>query len=93
MKKTAVTALLGGALVGALALAPTASAAPTWVEDESASICNSLSLASEVDGDWINIQIQSLQLSHDASRSEAVAGIRAAAQGYCPQYLTAVPAR
>lgn len=92
MKKTIAAA---GLFIGAaaLALAPTASAAPTWVEDESASICNSLYLEAEAGGSWINTTIQMLQLTHDASRAEAVTGIRAAAEGYCPEYLSAVPAR
>ena len=42
---------------------------------------------------WVSMQIQSLQLTQDASRSEAVTGIRQAASGYCPEYLSVVPAR
>ena len=82
--KGIMTALVVGA--AAVALAAPANAQPSWVEDESAAICNALSLAAS-DSDWVSIQIQSLQLSQDASRAEAVAGIRAAASAYCPEYL------
>jgi hypothetical protein len=90
MKKVMLASALA---VGALALAAPAQAAPSWVEDESAAICNALSLADAGYSDWVSIQIQSLQLSQDASRSEAVTGIRAAASDYCPEYLSVVPAR
>jgi hypothetical protein len=43
--------------------------------------------------EWMSIEISLLQTSHDASRAEAVAGIRQAANGYCPEYLSVVPAR
>ena len=81
-----------GAAIAALVLAPAASAAPSWVEDEGASICNTLSLGAD-DSDWVRIGIQSLQLGHDASRAEALSGMRAAAADYCPEYLSVVPSR
>ncbi|UTQ77875.1 hypothetical protein [Mycolicibacterium phage Kashi_SSH1] len=91
MKTTLALAVLGTAVT--LALAPVAQAAPAWVEDESANICNSLNLASTYDRSWVTTQISLLQLSHDIGRAEAVAGIRAAAIEYCPEYLSVVPAK
>jgi hypothetical protein len=64
------------------------------VVDESAMICNSLSLTtSQHDNDWVNMQITSLQMQYDLSRSQAVSGIRAAVSTYCPEYLSVAPAR
>ena len=94
MKKITKAALLIGAGAAAVAMAAPANADYSWVADESAAICNALSLASDLnDNDWVSMQIQSLQLTQDASRSEAVTGIRQAASGYCPEYLSVVPAR
>lgn len=92
MKKITKAALVLGAGAAAIAMAAPANAEYSWVADESASICNSLSLTSS-GYDWMSIEISSLQLSQDVSRSEAVTGIRQAAVGYCPQYLSVVPAR
>ena len=92
MKKLITTALAGGAVAVALLGAGTASADYSWVPDKSAEICNALSLTN--DGyDWMSIQISSLQLTQHVGRAEAVTGIRQAANGYCPQYVSAVPAR
>jgi len=88
-------AVMGSLMIGGAALvigAGIARADYTWVTDESADICNSLSLVSDLhDNDWITMQISTLQLSHDIGRAEAVAGIRQAAAGYCPEYLTVAP--
>lgn len=89
--KTATFAVAACAATLALTTG-TANATPAWVEDEAASICNGLSLESE-GYDWLNITISMLQLSQDIGRAEAVSGIRAAAAGYCPQYLSVVPSR
>lgn len=92
MKKLILTALAGVGI--ALALAPTASAnGPIPVVDESASICNTLSLVHSGYTEWNNIEISMLQLSYDASRGQAVAAMRSAAISYCPQYLSSVPSK
>ena len=77
-----------------LCVIPLAHAEYSWVTDESASICNSLSLVHDLhDNDWITMEISSLQLTQDVGRAEAVAGIRQAATGYCPEYVSYVPTR
>ena len=93
MKKVITkAALIIGAGAVAVAMAAPANAEYDWVADESAAICNALSLT-DSGYDWMSIQIQSLQLTQDVSRAEAVTGIRQAASGYCPQYLSLAPAR
>ena len=101
MKKLHAVASAGAIILGvitgvtgsALLSAGSAHADYGWVEDESASICSSLHLQAGGYGDWITSEISMLQLSHDIGRAEAVAGIRQAATGYCPQNLSAVPVR
>ena len=93
MKKLLTTVLAGGAAAVALLGAGTASADYSWVADESAGICSSLSLQKSGWGDWVTTEISMLQLTQDIGRAEAVAGIRQAAVSYCPQHLSAVPAR
>jgi hypothetical protein len=91
MKKLFAVVAIGAA---AITLAAPANAAPSWTEDESASICNYLSLQTSVPStDWVSLNISMLQLQYDATRAEAVAGIRAAAVGYCPKNLPSVPSR
>jgi hypothetical protein len=86
--------ITAGLVAAALALAPVAQASANWIDDESAMICNSLSLtSSQHDNDWVNMQITSLQMQYDLSRSQAVSGIRAAVSTYCPEYLSVAPAR
>lgn len=96
MKKTLGALLMMGTVgVGSaagLCLSPSAHAAPSWVADESAGICNALYLESQ-GYDWNNTQIQLLQLSYDVSRAQAVQGIRQAATEYCPEYLSAAPSK
>ena len=89
MKKIVTILALG---ISGLIFAPSAQAS-TWVEDESAAICNTLSLVDAGYSDWNNIQISLLQLTYDVSRSEAVAGMREAAVSYCPEYVSSVPLR
>ena len=68
MKKITKAALIIGAGATAVALAAPANAEYSWVADESASICNSLSLTSDLhDNDWVSMEIQSLQLTQPAS--------------------------
>ena len=86
-------ALVIGAGAAAVVMAAPANAEYDWVADESAAICNTLSLVDSGYDEWMSIEISLLQTSHDASRAEAVAGIRQAASGYCPEYLSVVPAR
>jgi hypothetical protein len=93
--------IAGGVVAGGLMLtaaglvmgAGIAHAQYGWVEDESASICNSLSLAADKYGDssWVTLQISMLQLSQDIGRREAVAGIHQAATQYCPEYIAYTP--
>lgn len=88
----AATAVVGLAVAAGVLAAP-AQAEYSWVGDESAGICNAMSLVHSGYSDWASIEISSLQLTQNISRSEAVAGIRQAASGYCPEYLSVVPAR
>ena len=75
-------------------MATPANADYAWVADQSADICNYLSLQKSVPStDWVTLSISSLQLSQDVSRAEAVTGIRQAATTYCPQHLSVVPVR
>jgi hypothetical protein len=89
-----VLGVIAGAAGSALLNPASAHAEYSWVTDESASICNSLSLVHDLhDNDWITMEISSLQLTQDVGRAEAVAGIRQAATGYCPEYVSYVPTR
>ena len=94
MKLLAISAVVGALGAAAFLHAPSAFAnGPIPVVDESASICNSLSLVDSGYKDFGNMQIQSLQLMYDASRAEAVAAIESAAISYCPEYKSSVPVR
>jgi hypothetical protein len=98
MKKVITAALMGGVAAAATAamvgVATPANADYAWVADQSADICNYLSLQKSVPStDWVTLSISSLQLSQDVSRAEAVTGIRQAATSYCPQHLSVVPVR
>ena len=88
----AITTALAG--VG-IALAPIAAAdgGPIPVVDESASICNTLSLIDAGYPEWGNIEVSTLQMQYDVSRGVAVAAIESAAISFCPEYLSSVPVR
>ena len=55
MKKAITAALMGGVAATAIALATPANAEYSWVADESASICNALSLTKS-GYDWMSIE-------------------------------------
>ena len=88
-------ALLALAGVGvSIALAPVASAnGPIPVVDESASICNTLSLVASGYKEWNNIEISMLQAVYDATRGEAVYAMQSAAESFCPEYASYAPVR
>jgi hypothetical protein len=88
-----VFGVIAGVAGSALLNPASAHAEYSWVADESAAICNSLSLVNSGYSDFGTTEILRLQLVQDVGRAEAVTGIRQAATSYCPQYLSAVPAR
>lgn len=89
--KTTIAALLIAAAPLTVGTA-VAHADYAWVADDSANICNFLSLQSSVPStDWVTLQISLLQSKHDISRAEAVTGIQQAANGYCPRYTSNAP--
>lgn len=92
MKKVLLATVLAGAAI-ALAPAAVADGGPIPVVDESASICNTLSLVHSGYSEWNNIEISMLQMQYDASRGEAVAAMYSAAISYCPEYKSSVPVR
>lgn len=94
MKKLALSAVLGALGAAAFLYAPDAHAnGPIPVVDESASICNTLSLVASGYKEWNNIEISMLQNMYSASRGEAVAAMESAAISFCPEYTSYVPVR
>ncbi|UOW93130.1 hypothetical protein SEA_NOSHOW_63 [Mycobacterium phage NoShow] len=94
MKLLALSATVGALGAAAFLHAPSASAnGPIPVVDESASICNTLSLVDAGYTEWNNIEISMLQSMYDATRGEAVYAMQAAAESFCPEYAHVVPVR
>jgi hypothetical protein len=86
-------ALVAGGIAAGIVCAVPANAAPaSWVEDESSFICLELSSSASYPN-LLDATITILQQKHNIGREETVAGMRQAAQLYCPRNLSAVPAR
>ena len=92
MKKVILSGFAAGIITLASSGISVANAAPTsWTDDESAFICTETSQYSTPD--LVSNTIFLLQMKHNLSRADAVAGMREAVTDFCPSHLSAVPTR